>query len=296
MCTSSAVYLALLVALTFLAAVSTVDGDAAAQSRQKRFLIFPRANPQRLQMIGGFGIPADIQLESVTMGYVFKSVYLLPWNSSHWIPPFLDRHELETERVLRRRAAVPTTMPPLVLAPQSHAKPPYERYDGRWQELDTESLPPSPSPEQPGRSPHQQQQQHHSRWTFYRMLEQLFEQYVFVYNSYHSTGSCLWIFSPSLFFCHHRKGFDGRSCVLRAICEASEARFTHTSGLIGELLHIAFTPSATEDAVAEPHHSLYGQAETVPDSMSASSGQSVCAAMYAECSLSLLGSFSDVFA
>uniref|UniRef100_A0A182TNS4 Uncharacterized protein n=1 Tax=Anopheles melas TaxID=34690 RepID=A0A182TNS4_9DIPT len=266
MCTSSAVHLALLVVLNFHAAVSTVDGDAAAQPRQKRFLIFPRANPQRLQMIGGFGIPADIQLESVTMGYVFKSVYLLPWNSSHWIPPFLDRHELETERVLRRRAAVPTTMPPLVLAPQSHAEPPYERYDGRWQELDAESLLPSP-PEQPGRSPHQQQQHHHSRWTFYRMLEQLFEQ----------------------------KGFDGRSCVLRAICEASEARFTHTSGLIGELLHIAFTPSATEDAVAEPHHSLYGLAETVPDSMSASSGQSVCAAMYAECSLSLLGSFSDVF-
>ncbi|XP_050070871.1 uncharacterized protein LOC126558841 [Anopheles maculipalpis] len=251
--------LTLLVLLASILAGSAVIESNRAKPRQRRFLIFPRANPQRLQLIGGFGIPADIQLESITMGYVFKSVYLLPWNSSHWIPPFLDRHEFETERadhVLRRREAVLSTAP-LVISPQKL----YERYDtdAPWQELESEGFPVPKS---------DSQSQQSSRWTFYRMLEQLFEQ----------------------------KGLDGRSCVLRAICESSEASFTHTSGLIGELLHIAFTPSSTDEVHVEPHHTLYGQAERVPRLMSATkSDKSVCADMFAECKLSLLDSFSNVF-
>ncbi|XP_035891252.1 uncharacterized protein LOC118502769 [Anopheles stephensi] len=242
--------LALLVVLSSALAVSRALDTDRAKPRQRRFLIFPRANPQRLQLIGGFGIPADIQLESITMGYVFKSVYLLPWNSSHWIPPFLDRHEFETERhAVRRRET------PLVIAPHKL----YERYDSepKWQEQPLEE---SAEQESDGTS--------RSRWTFYRVLEQLFDQ----------------------------KGLAGRSCVLRAICESSEASFTHTSGLIGELLHIAFTPSSTGDVHVEPHHTLYRQAEAVPGLMSATkSGKSVCADMYAECKLSLLDSFSNVF-
>ncbi|XP_052890294.1 uncharacterized protein LOC128298567 [Anopheles moucheti] len=250
------VQLALLVLLSYFLAVSGTSDNDRAKSRQRRFLIFPRANPQRLQLIGGFGIPADIQLESVTMGYVFKSVYLLPWNSSHWIPPFLDRHEFETARAphdgLRRRETVTRT--PLVISPQKL----YERYtdqlDDSWTGGDVPAESASTSSQ--------------SRWTFYRMLEQLFDQ----------------------------KGLNGRSCVLRAICEGSVAGFTHTSGLIGELLHIAFTPSSTDDVQTEPHHTLYGQAERIPDTMSATkSGASVCADMYAECKLSLLDSFSTVF-
>uniref|UniRef100_A0A182M731 Uncharacterized protein n=1 Tax=Anopheles culicifacies TaxID=139723 RepID=A0A182M731_9DIPT len=244
------VQLALLVLASYCLAVSGSTNSDGVKSRQRRFLIFPRANPQRLQLIGGFGIPADIQLESVTMGYVFKSVYYLPWNSSHWIPPFLDRHEFETDRAtraLRRRETVTTT--PLVISPQKL----YEQYDSQWDDEPPAQLRTSSA---------------QSRWKFYRMLEQLFDQ----------------------------KGFNGRSCVLRAICEASEASFTHTSGLIGELLHIAFTPSSTDDVRTEPHHTLYGQAEKLSDSMSASkSDRSICADMYAECNLSLLDSFSSVF-
>lgn len=37
------------------------------------------------------------------------------------------------------------------------------------------------------------------------------------------------------------KGLQGRPCVLRGICEASETKFTHHSGVFGELLHIIFT-------------------------------------------------------
>lgn len=37
------------------------------------------------------------------------------------------------------------------------------------------------------------------------------------------------------------KGLQGRPCVLRGICEAAETKFTHHSGVLGELLHIVFT-------------------------------------------------------
>ncbi|XP_053673759.1 uncharacterized protein LOC128724018 [Anopheles nili] len=238
--------LALFVAFCTQSVDSKPETDDVAKPRQKRFLLFPRANPGRLQLIGGFGIPVDIQLESITVGYVFKSVYYLPWNSSHFTPPFLDRHELETQRAHdhNRRNAVPT---PLLLPPTDN----YERYGEQRQDLGSESLPDSKE----------------SRWMFYQMLEQLFQQ----------------------------RGFNGRSCVLRAICESSEASFTHTSGLIGELLHIAFTPSATNDVLREPHHELYRMAEIVPRSVSGRSGGSVCANMFSECDLSLLDSFSSVF-
>ncbi|XP_022216907.2 uncharacterized protein LOC111070562 [Drosophila obscura] len=45
-------------------------------------LIFPRADPTRLEMIVGFGIPVeDLKIESVVTGYVFKAQYYLPYSA-----------------------------------------------------------------------------------------------------------------------------------------------------------------------------------------------------------------------
>lgn len=41
-------------------------------------------------------------------------------------------------------------------------------------------------------------------------------------------------------FLRQQMKIDGRQCVLRAICEASQLSFAHESGLLGELLHIIF--------------------------------------------------------
>ncbi|XP_058122384.1 uncharacterized protein LOC131293223 [Anopheles ziemanni] len=240
-----------LVLATMLVALITLSTETSEDfvSRQKRFLLFPRANPGRLQFIGGFGIPVDLQLESITVGYVFKSVYLLPWNSSHWIHPFLDRHELETQRADGVRRRRDTWQTPLRMADEK-----YEHYNDEQEQESGNALLPGHYTKD-------------SRWTFYHILEQLFNQ----------------------------KGLNGRSCVLRTICESSDAGFTHSSGLVGELLHIAFTPSTTEDTVRESHHESYRQAEKIPRQVSVRAGGSVCAEMYAECTVSLLDSFSNVF-
>lgn len=39
-------------------------------------------------------------------------------------------------------------------------------------------------------------------------------------------------------FLRRQMKIDGRQCVLRAICEATQLPFTHESGLLGELMHI----------------------------------------------------------
>ncbi|XP_004526059.1 uncharacterized protein LOC101451689 [Ceratitis capitata] len=50
--------------------------------RSKRFLIFPRQAPTRYQFIGGIGIPADLDYESLTVGHVLKAEYWLPYNAT----------------------------------------------------------------------------------------------------------------------------------------------------------------------------------------------------------------------
>ncbi|XP_041632128.1 uncharacterized protein [Drosophila kikkawai] len=50
--------------------------------RTKRYLIFPRQAPTRHQFIAGIGIPADLDYESLTVGYVLKAEFYLPFNES----------------------------------------------------------------------------------------------------------------------------------------------------------------------------------------------------------------------
>ncbi|XP_032575057.1 uncharacterized protein LOC116801164 [Drosophila sechellia] len=62
-------------------------------------LIYPRANPTRLQMIAGFGIPAeDLKVESVITGYVLKAQYYLPYSAKQLRTK--DVHEISENRLL----------------------------------------------------------------------------------------------------------------------------------------------------------------------------------------------------
>lgn len=56
-----------------------------SKSRGKRWLIFPRTSPTRIQYIAGIGIPVeDLAYESITTGYVFKAEYYLPYAAEQW--------------------------------------------------------------------------------------------------------------------------------------------------------------------------------------------------------------------
>jgi DM4/DM12 family len=104
-----------------------------------------------LQFIAGIGVPVDLEPESMTIGYVLKAQYFLPYNESQLYPSRLTR-------------------------------------DVAARVNDDDEV----------------------RWAIYRTLE-------LALNS---------------------KNIDGRQCVLRAICEATQLPFDHESGLLGEILHI----------------------------------------------------------
>lgn len=56
-----------------------------SKSREKRWLIYPRSSPTRVQFIAGIGIPvSDLAFESITTGYVFKAEYYLPHDATQW--------------------------------------------------------------------------------------------------------------------------------------------------------------------------------------------------------------------
>lgn len=49
-----------------------------------------------------------------------------------------------------------------------------------------------------------------------------------------------WVIYHTLEHILNSKNIDGKQCVLRAICEASQLHFTHESGLLGEIFHVLF--------------------------------------------------------
>ncbi|GFG28154.1 hypothetical protein Cfor_08248 [Coptotermes formosanus] len=73
-------------------------------------------------------------------------------------------------------------------------------------------------------------------------------------------------------------GLKGRQCLLRTICETAESPLRH-NGLVGDILHIIFTPSSSAD---ENLHPAYRTAEK-----RGRRGQN-CRSFYPKCPLGLL--------
>lgn len=44
-----------------------------------------------------------------------------------------------------------------------------------------------------------------------------------------------------MFLLHYSAGFDGRKCLLRAICEAGGTNFNENNGVLGDLMQILLT-------------------------------------------------------
>ncbi|XP_076763171.1 uncharacterized protein LOC143430678 [Xylocopa sonorina] len=101
-----------------------------------------------------------------------------------------------------------------------------------------------------------------SRWSIYKMLEKVAGLY----------------------------GFGGKECLLKAICEAASAPFDGTHGLLGQLLHVFFTPSSTDERYDEYGDREYRAAERLGEQMSTEN----CHALYPECRRSVLDVFSTV--
>ena len=60
-----------------------------------------------------------------------------------------------------------------------------------------------------------------------------------------TTDKFRWIVYQSIESILYRRNFDGKQCLLRAICEHAESPITPKCGLLGEIFHILLAPSST---------------------------------------------------
>ncbi|KAH8301189.1 hypothetical protein KR018_007116 [Drosophila ironensis] len=127
---------------------------------------------------------------------------------------------------------------------------------------------------------------------FEKVLQKTQEQLGFDPNIWQedlqALGSYRWSVYEAFTALAIRMKLNGRSCVLKSICESAAAPFDHRNGLLGEMLHLLLTPSSSVDPLAEHSDNDYLQAEHF------GAAGSDCDQVYSMCSKSLLEHFSDV--
>lgn len=88
------------------------------------------------QIISGIGIPVDLELESVTIGYVFKAEFFLPENATDFLNPLANPFDVSTQPISgffnRRKRMIdlpkPTEMPTDVIGFDSEQNEAFEKH------------------------------------------------------------------------------------------------------------------------------------------------------------------------
>ena len=212
-------------------------------SREKRFLIVPPTSPTRHQLISGIGIPLDLEDEAVTLGIVLKAQYFLPENADQLKPiyfPGIFDNFTPVNFVVTQQLPFPNgkrRKREIVYDEITGQK--IEKYVEEAQELGNSELKNEETHYENNEDEEEYEYDHEfpedsattKREDFPRPTEE----------EENDTSASRWLVYDGFAKLLDTKGFSGRACVLRGICESAETKFTHHSGLFGELLHIVFT-------------------------------------------------------
>ncbi|XP_053690998.1 uncharacterized protein LOC128739529 [Sabethes cyaneus] len=251
-------------------------------------LIVPETSPTRHQMIYGIGVPLAAH-ESLTFGWVLKAQYFLPYEVGQLRPNLMEGWN-DTRRSLEKRDVASTvsgqhfenyTATDVKIETEQLPEPklPNDEYDAaydaedddfddgddnywrdeeeekRIQEANQWLLPSATTP-----SESDGYELENSRWTTYKLLEKMGENY----------------------------GVGGRACMLRSICEAAATEFTHTAGVFSELFHIVFSPSTTSEQISEHSDNEYYRAEQLGRE------GAPCHQVFSECKNTILDVFTGI--
>ncbi|XP_019556337.2 uncharacterized protein LOC109425546 [Aedes albopictus] len=257
--------------ITFLLTLFTVANSVSDQGRYYApWLIFPPTAPTRHQLISGIGIPLGTP-ESIVSGWVLKAQYFLPTSVNDLRPVYLEGWNDSRKSIAKRDTLAVVTPLQGYGASQNDEVPKEDddlfddSDDEYWSTLDEEqhvretTRQSSTANEDLSTIP-AGYDTNLSRWTTYKALEQIGAVY----------------------------GAGGRECVLRSICEAASAVFTHTGGIFAELLHIVFTPSTTTESMSDNSDGEYYRAEQL------GRDGAPCHLVFHECGISLLDIFTGV--
>ncbi|XP_039449120.1 uncharacterized protein LOC120428210 [Culex pipiens pallens] len=279
--------LQVLVILTTLQGhVRADDGGKAAEEGRflfwgKPFLIVPPTAPTRHQLISGIGIPLGTP-ESITTGWVIKAQYFLPSTVDH-LKPLLWEGWNDTRRSLGKRDVGGDV-------PGDH----YEKYEAKEVKIETEKLP--DEVESSDEEDDEFEDGDDNYWLDDEEVERFQEaDQRFPPNEMdakaaegYNAGQSRWITYKTLEKVGERYGAGGRPCVLRSICEAAAAEFTHSGGVFAELMHIIFTPSTTTESLSEHNDNEYYRAEQLGRE------GAPCEQVFHECKQSILDVFTSV--
>lgn len=217
---------------------------AKSEERQKRYLIYPRSNPTRLQFVAGFGIPYDSNVEAITSGYVIRTQHFMPFNATQLLPLFLNNRTIDVNLL---EQGIFNTVKRSVRSNEEFGMD--EKYVSEVEVVDEGPL------EEAFDSAN-----FDSRWNFYDII------------------------SAALV----HKGFDGKVCLLRAICEAVKVKFSHQSGILGELLHVILSPSTSDESMNRHFDYEYHFAEQTGER-----GEE-CEHLFRDCPISILDLFTGI--
>ncbi|KAJ8921343.1 hypothetical protein NQ315_002958 [Exocentrus adspersus] len=82
------------------------------------------------------------------------------------------------------------------------------------------------------------------------------------------------------------KSLDGKACLLKAICEVSQAPFDDRSGILAEVMHAVLTPSTTEELITNNIGTEYHAAEQLGKEVDS------CDSVFPECGINLIQQFT----
>ncbi|XP_055326697.1 uncharacterized protein LOC129580374 [Sitodiplosis mosellana] len=238
-------------------------------------------------IITGVGLPVDLDLETVTIGYVFKAEFFIPTNVSTYTNFIADPFDVSTQPISvfdRRRRSLeepkPTELPEKMLIDSrgfdSEQNEKYEQHQveaevvdsgtekpNDFNEIDYDelSVPKDHKYHDDPMSLKVPQNTATSRWTLYKGIAAMAES----------------------------KGLAGKPCVLRSICESAHTPFDYSNGILGEIMHIAMSPSTSHDEIVDHTDNEYLHAEKL------GSEGAPCEYVFNECKASLLEQFSGVY-
>lgn len=155
-------------------------------------------------MVLGVGLPVDIEDYSVTIGYAIKILHYLPYNATQ-LKPSPIVYERERRSIMDNSSSE--------IDPITGQK--YEKFERDAVEIKDNSIALNDKNvvEEFEEQNQEDENEQFSRWFLYEKIEELVK--------------------------HH--GFEGRSCIMRMICESSQVNFTYKNGILGELMHILLT-------------------------------------------------------
>ncbi|CAG9803950.1 unnamed protein product [Chironomus riparius] len=266
-----------------------------AQSGTPKY-VYPPTSPTRHQLISGIGVPLNLQHESITYGWTMKAQYFLPEtiNQLHfqffpdvWVANYTKDFLFDTvwQRFPNGRKRREVLYDPLT---QQH----YEKYEGIFKEISNMPL-------------HDIETSEDDEFDDQFEEDIIDKKIMMLTNKYVSNddpstkeelgpdlSTSRWSMYDAFSTTLEKNGFNGRMCLLRAICEATWVKFSRNN-LMGELFHIFFTPSTTSEPTNRPSDYDYIKAEAI--GRDKKGDDETCKNVFYQCKQSILDIFTQNF-